>query len=106
MVSGTINADSAGMQIWQDGTLATSVIVTTSDPDEDNSGVQTVGWRLNKFKQCPSRAGLMGVTISLIAAACGVVCAATAGLGCLMCAAGILGGNVGMVGTCAAKART
>lgn len=106
MASSMIDPESAGMKIWQDGTLVKDVVVTTSDEAESDGTFHTVGWSINKFKKCLSDAGLVGVTIGLIAAACGVVCAATAGAGCLICAAGILGGNVGMVGTCAVKART
>jgi hypothetical protein len=108
MASAMLPDGGAGMKIWQNGVLIRDVVVTDSEAagSADGLNVTPAGWSFNKFKQCLNNAGVVSATISLVAAACSVACAITAGTACFACLAAILGGNSGMMGTCVAWAST
>ncbi|VTR75979.1 hypothetical protein CHMI_00735 [Cellulomonas hominis] len=103
MVAGMVDTDRAGMRVWEDGTLTKDIVVVNSDAASDGTVVQA-GWSFNKFKNCLNNAGIMWATVALVGSICGVACAVTAGVACIYCAAGVLGGNAGVIGTCAAAA--
>ena len=104
MASSSIDADHAGLRMWEDGVQTRDVVVSRSTADSGSSTVVQAAWSFDKFKDCLNRNGVMWATLSLLAAVCGVVCAVSAGTGCLPCAAAVLGGNIGAIGTCAAAA--
>ncbi|QHT57637.1 hypothetical protein GXP71_17195 [Cellulomonas sp. H30R-01] len=90
----------ASLRVWQDGVLVSDVQVHDPSLDPPTSGVQQAGFSLNKLKQCLSDAGIPAWVGVLIGSACGVVCAFTAGAGCIACAVAALGFNSGIVSAC------
>lgn len=63
------------------------VVDETFIENEDDVSTEAITW--NGFTNCMENQGVPGWVVTTISIACGVVCAATLGTGCLVCALGV-----------------
>lgn len=89
----------ANLKMWMDGSLVRDQTITP--PSED------LGYGMNwgRLKQCLVQdAGLNWVVLSSLGTICSVACLVTAGTGCMLCVAGVVGFNGGTIGACVHRA--
>lgn len=96
-------SESSGrVALWQDGTLVTDQVVTT--PANEAAGDAEAAFSWDKLNRCLLNAGIAQWVVTAVGVACALLCAGTAGLGCVACivaTAGVIGTTAG---TCVAQA--
>lgn len=95
---------SGTVELWQDGSKQVDQLVEDPQQNQSNNGVATVGFNWDTFNSCLSNAGIASWAIAAIGVACGAACAATAGLGCVVCATSTAGITGTTIGGCAGQA--
>lgn len=98
------SSTSGTVQLWQDGTKQVDQLVEDPQQSQSSNGVATVGFNWDTFNSCLSDAGIASWAIAAIGVACGAACAATAGLGCVVCATSTAGITSTTIGGCAGQA--
>lgn len=95
--------NSGRVALWQDGALITDQVITA--PASDVSGSNTeAAFNWDKLNKCLLNAGIAQWAVTAVGVACALLCAGTAGLGCVACVvatAGVIGTTAG---TCVAQA--
>lgn len=105
---------SGSITFWQDGKYIIHKEVAQPSSGKSNTQLasynqnknlmQTAGFNWKTFNDCLSQQGIASWAIAAIGVACGAACAATAGIGCIICATSVAGITGGTIGHCAGKA--
>lgn len=100
-----ITDTSGRVSMWQDGTKLLDRIV--DDPNSSvngKSGQAEIVFSWDRLNSCLANAGIASWAITAIGIACGAACAATVGIGCIVCATAVSGIAGTTIGTCVGQA--
>ncbi len=107
IVLNQITEYSGRITMWQDGAkLVDTVVEDPNRPQQLEPGQAQTSFSWNRLNSCLANAGIAAWAITAIGVACGAACAATAGIGCIICATAVSGIAGGTIGTCVGKAMT
>lgn len=107
MILDQITEYSGRIAVWQDGTkLVDKVVEDPNRPQQVEPGQAQTAFSWDKLNSCLANAGIAAWAITAIGVACGAACAATVGIGCIVCATAISGIAGSTIGTCVGQAMT
>lgn len=94
-----ITENSGRTQVWADGVQRFDEVVTADYPSNQGN-VQARGMNWGALNNCLASLGIPAWIASGLSMACSVACFFTAGAGCIICIAGVIGFSSGAVANC------
>ncbi len=99
----TISDNSGQVQSWVDGTSIYDQVVTAEN-DQGTGGTAERGINWGKLNSCLASLGIPAWIAAGLSNICAIACAFTAGAGCVICIAGVIGFSGGAVTACVQRA--
>lgn len=100
----SISDTSGTVQSWVDGELIYDETVTAENATADDSDPQARGMNWGKLNSCLASAGVPAWVAAGLSNICAIACLITAGAGCVICIAGVIGFSGGVVYACVERA--
>jgi hypothetical protein len=97
-----ISSNSGRVQFWADGEQRYDEVVTAENPEPSQTQSRGMNWQ--NLNVCLGKLGIPAWIAAGISNVCALACLITAGAGCVICVAGVIGFSGGSVAFCVKQA--